>query len=221
MPTVVIGDNTGADIAGCIDTSLIQGAATTNFGDAGSMSIQKYDVGDHNNCVVWFNGTWGISGPVTVNSATLEIYLEDNGGTSTQTISARRVLVSWTSAGATWNSRNGTNNWTTAGCLSDGSDRIASASGTSAAIGSAGAYKSISGAGMAADVEDWINGDASNFGWVLEHANGTNDSQYATFVTTNGTDGQRPRLTVDYTLGGGGGGTQPPRSMHQYRMRRK
>lgn len=204
MPIETVGGNTSDDYAGCDDNAIVEGSPTTNNEPNISMEVSKYAASDHQHTLIRFTGLSGITGPVTVSSATLYLYLTNVSNTN-QTIAVRRVLRNWVPAQATWNIWSTSNNWTTAGALGAGTDRVSTATATSGAIGTSGSYKAIT--GLAADVEGWINGTFSNYGWHLERADGANDESFMIFDSSDGSDGQKPYLEVNYTLGGGGGST--------------
>ena len=59
----------------------------------------------------------------TIDSAKIWFYVSSYSGLpSTINYTMRRVLRAWTETGVTWNKYDGTNDWTTAGCGSDGND---------------------------------------------------------------------------------------------------
>jgi hypothetical protein len=215
MPTVTIGDNTGNTHSGTEDTQLSSGATSTNYGSDATMEVTKYAPGSHIHSVLKFTGLSNISGPVTVSAATLYLYNTGNAGNTT--IEARALLRNWVEAQATWNNYSTGNAWGTAGGLSDAVDRTTSASGSVLVSNTINGYYSISSAQLAADVQAFINGTQSNYGWHIERQGTGNDTNFAIFRTSEGTDGQRPYLEITYTVSS----TQAPRSMQLYRHRRK
>ena|SRR6185369_17124644 len=214
MTTVNIGNNTG-NTGGCTDVGIKQSSPTTNL-DGTSFEIHKYGAGDHANALIKFDLS-SITGPVTVSSATLNLYQTSNGGN--YAVAARRLLRNWSETQATWNVYTTGNSWTTAGALSDSNDRNSTSTVGSAWDLTDGVYKTLT--GLASEVQDWINGVNSNFGWVLERNDAGDDTTFKTFAAHTGTDGQRPYLTIVYApatndaaLSGsaltGGSGTVPP-----------
>jgi Disaggregatase related repeat len=199
MPTVTIGDNTTDTFAGTEDAMIVQGSPTSNEGTNVDLEIGKYGAGDHRHALIKFSGLSNISGPVTVSSATLFLYFATGTG-SARTYGARRLLRNWVEAQATWNIYSTGNNWTTAGGLSDGNDRIASETGTGVMGVTVDQYYSIT--GLAADVEGWINGTFSNFGWHISRSDAGNDSETQHFWASEySNDTRRPYLQVVYTAG--------------------
>ena len=194
MPTVVIGNNTGDDYSGTEDTVLYSDAPNSTYGTQTGLEC-KYTTLDRYNTLLKFSGLSNITGPVTVSAAS--IYLYGSNPLSNRTLYARRLLRNWSEDNATYNVYNTGSSWSTAGALSDGNDRVASATG-SLTVGTTANYDSFD---CAADVEDTINGDINNYGYIITRD--TKDTLYSTSHTSSeGTDGQRPYLSVTYTESG-------------------
>lgn len=199
MPTVLISNNTGADFSGTEDVKIRSITPTSNYGTHVEINAHNNSVpSDVENFLIRFTGLSNITGPVVVSSCTLELYLTLNF-LSAQNADLFRQLRTWTESGATWNTYDGTNNWATAGGTGSG-DIAASASATTLINATVG-YYAFSSAQLASDVQNIINGVASNNGW-LGTPNGANLG--AVFASSDGTDGQRPKLTFTYTASGGG-----------------
>jgi hypothetical protein len=195
MPTVVIGNNTGDDYSGVEDTVLHSDAADTAYGSQAGLEC-KYTSSARNNTLIRFSGLSNIDGPATVSAASVYIY--GSNPWDNITLHARRLLRNWSEDNATYNIYNTGNSWTSGGAMSDGNDRVASATGTMT-VGTTANYDSFD---CAANVEDMINGTINNYGYVISRD--TEDSFYYTsHVSSQGTDGQRPYLSVTYTESGG------------------
>lgn len=194
MPTVTISANTGADFSGASETELFSGSPTTNYSSTNFPGITKYAAGDHRHTMFRYDCS-GISGPVTVSDATLSINIAAISGA--HVASLRRILQALVMTQATWNIYATSSNWATAGGLSDGTDRVATASGATASFSTTG-VKTFTGAGMLTDVEGWINGSLSNYGWHGERTDAANDFRYNTLTASEGADTQRPSLSITY-----------------------
>jgi hypothetical protein len=206
---VTIGGNTGDDFTGVEDTFLDSAQATTNFSGNTDISISKYDTGSHGHGIVKVTGLSNITGPVTVNEARLCGSIEYLSISAGYTVTARRLLRNTNVSQATWNVYSTGNNWGTAGGLSDGVDRVGTASGTFVAAGTEAYQDEVCITGLAQDVEDWINGTNPNYGWHLERTDGVDDNEFFGLTSSDGDDGFRPYLYVDYTAGGGGSSVLP------------
>ena len=203
MPTEVIGDNTGDDYAGAEETRLVNytGSQDTNYNN-GYLEISKWAAGsDESDGVISFSGLSNISASSTVSSATLGIYRTEGSGTS-QDFDFHRCLRNWAETQATWNDYATSTAWTSGGGRSDGNDRSATVSATLSA-GTTNGYKTTSSAQLAADVEDFIDGTYTNYGWQGERNDGNGNNLYSRFTDSEGTDGQRPYLSVTYAAAGG------------------
>ena len=203
MTITVIGDNTGNDFAGTEDTHLHSGNATTNYGTGVLMEATKYNASNHIHTCLSFSGLSNIAGPVTVNTATLSLYMSDSSGTG-HVVSLYRLLRNWVEAQATWNIFSTANNWQTAGGLG-ANDRSGTLS-TSATVNTPNGYKSWTGTQLNTDTADFINGTVSNYGWHLERTDGANDLGWRVFRPSDHTDTQRPYLTVDHSPAASGQG---------------
>ena len=206
MTTTVIGNNTGNDYSGTEDCGIESvNTPETNKGTATSNQVFSWSSGspdDLGHMLIKFSGLSNISGPATVSSATLSLYLENATSSTAKDIDIFKVLRPWTETGATWATYDGTNNWTTSGGTG-GSDADMSSALATISVGATGSYYHWSSAALAALVEDWINGDASNYG-VLMRRNPWNayDAHTKQFRTKDNTaDGDRPYLTVVYEVG--------------------
>ncbi len=207
MPTVIISDNTsGADFSGVEDCFIKSNAPTTSYNTA-LLDVVAWDVGDNVRSLIRFSGLSNIPASATVTSVTLTLNMSDPD--TGNNIEFYRCLRNWVETQATWNEFSTGNSWATAGGRGTG-DSSASASLASAPPLSGDV--NFSGAGLVADVQAWVDGSVANNGWLLKHALDPAASglflDNAT-VSSEGTDGLRPRLSVTYTDGGGGGPIKP------------
>jgi hypothetical protein len=169
----------------------------------------------------------------TISSVTLRLYLDRSSDSADRSVSLHRVLQDWgegTSAGggtgtgagggqgatatngdATWKYRfyNTANPTASPAWTIEGGDFVAAASAASS-VGNiqydAIAY-SWAGAGLASDVQAWVNG-AANYGWIVI-GDETTFSTARRFESSNNTNNgtgmlpdYRPRLTVQFTVPG-------------------
>jgi hypothetical protein len=215
MPIVRIGENTADDFTGLVDTFLDSGQPTTNLSSNADVSISKYDVGQHANGIIKVTGLSNITGPVTVNEVRLYGAIEFLNVSAGHRLDVYRLLRDVNVSETTWNVYSTGNNWATAGGLSNGVDRVATSSGGYAFSGSeTTGYLQLTGAGMNADIQAWINGTQPNYGWLIERTDGQDDNEYFAFTSSEGADASRPYLYVDYTVGGGQGTGIPGRRIY-------
>jgi spore coat protein A len=151
----------------------------------------------------------------TINSVTLQLHLSRNANSTLRLTSVHRALADWgegtsnasqnegegtsaTTGDATWIHRFfPATPWTVAG-----GDFAAVASATVAVTGN-GNYLWNS-AGLATDVQAWIDTPGSNFGWVVKGDESVAETAKRFDSRENGQAASRPLLTIDYTAGGGG-----------------
>ena len=182
--TVEFGERAGSDFGGTQDAYLLSGFPDTNFSSettAAGPVLAKWALSN-------------IAGPVTVTDAFITINVT-SGGSGGFTINPRKVLRNWVEAQATWNVWSTGNNWTTAGCLSDGNDRSATNSCDIVYPGgfATGDIVSTNNTQLIADVENLINNPSNNFGWLVDV------SGVSIALPANATASLRPILTVTYT----------------------
>ena len=192
------GDNSTDDHIGTEDVSLWD---TSNHGSDSAMFIGSASF----YCSLYrFTGLSSISSSATVNSAVPSLYVEGSFGSNNKDIVFRRCLLPWVEGEAHQTIYSTGNSWTSNNGLSDGNDRSATVSATINVIdGNDPAYFSVDDAQYAADIEDFIDGTLTNDGHHTDWT-GTNAMQ---LTGHEGSDGQRPFVTVDFTVGGGGGWT--------------
>lgn len=204
MPTETIGENTTDDYAGFVDTFISEGSATTNFGSASYMEVNKYTSGGWNMGLVKATGIASL--PATAVISAVSLYVRVNAADladGTYVISAKRLLRNWVTAEATWNIWSTSNNWTTAGAQGNGTDRVTTATFATAGLGLTTGYKQLVGNATAvSDVQAMLAGGTANYGWLLERTDAANDFAFRNLDSSQNSDGARPYLEVTYTLGG-------------------
>lgn len=184
-------DGYGGDATTYKDTHIKENAATTNYGTNINIEVSDYGAGDTSNVLIEFDVS-SIGG--TIDSATLSIYNPQLVGSFTMAI--YRLLVSWTEAGATWNSRNGTNNWSTAGAQGSGTDHAESATQSGVAASASSSWTNFT---VTDDVQAFVDG-TTNYGWVID-PDSAPSSDYALYWSSDYVDNTalRPKLVVEYT----------------------
>jgi hypothetical protein len=198
MPTVTFGENTGDDFSGVVDARMPEIDPTTNYGSDSVIAASNFGGGDLQSSAIRIDGLSSITGPVVVSDASLDLWIDSIN--STPSYDMHRLLASFTEGGVTWNTRDGSTAWGTGGARGSGTDHAATVT-ASVSGGSAGGYQNITSAQLIADVQDWINGVNLNLGWVLRPTGG--NGQAYIYVSSEGTDGNRPRLNVTYAEAGG------------------
>ncbi len=146
----------------------------------------------------------------TINSVSLKLERVIGGPNSTDDILELHALsAGWgegtsfgvgqgaapTAGDATWNfSLFNSSSWT-----NPGGDFGATSGSTILGSGSS-TFTFFSQAGMVADVQNWLNSPASNFGWLLKYSDeNTVGTARAFFSREASVASQRPTLTIDFT----------------------
>lgn len=214
MPVVTIGENTADDFSGAEDAQIKSDSVTNNYGSKIWMEATKYAVGNHTHSLLSFSGLSNVPAS-TINDIGVFLWLVSASGAGDE-ITLKRLLVDWeegsqngadrqndTPDSCCWNEYGSGNGWTTVGGLSDGNDRSATVSDTMAVGTTTGQYYEFTDAQLITDVSNFVNSVWSNYGWHLERTDDQDDNDYRTFMTSDGTDGNRPYIEVDYTVAGG------------------
>jgi len=184
------------------DTVLASGAATTNYDTLDPLYLGESNVSSNAYRDLLKFDLSSIPTNAIVSSATLRLNMSANvwgaGGT---TVQVYRQLRAWVSAQATWNIYSTGNNWATAG-------GFGAADCEQTGIGSL-VQNTASGTGnqtwtlTASAVQAMFSGVFTNNGFLMKA-----DSEidmYGTYISNeNGTPGNRPLLTIEYTLPVGG-----------------
>lgn len=186
MTVHLISANSGADSAGAYDMQISSASPTTNYGTGATAYV---DVGGFR-IIYGFDIPAGLSG-ATVNSATFSVYNRFGDVSSLSLYKLRRVPGEATT---TWNKYDGTNDWSTAGALNTSTDYNSTALATKTS-GSSSAYEGFTDAGtFASTVQAAIGGTL----WLV-----LDGSAYFSTHTKEAADTFRPKLSIDYTAGGG------------------
>lgn len=196
------------------DTSLFQNNPNNNLGGMDAVISGTISLGAPSRGLLKFDIAAAVPANATVTSATLNLSVPTARGFN-QSYELHRVLKDWGEGGgsggggttgvqgapaiageATWNARfHPSTTWGTPGGQS-GSDYSATAS-ASALMGLSAL--NFTAAGMAADVQMWLDSAGTNFGWMVKIVN------EATFGTASRISSREapsgaPSLTIEYTV---------------------
>ena len=194
MPTVTIGQRAANTYSGTEDSMLADFDVNTPY-------PSETGTGGDNPFLLRFTGLSNITGPVTVTDAFITINCI-SGVAGTDTVEVKRVLQNWVEAQTSWNNYATSTPWGTAGCLLEGTDRVAANSCTVSYDGgfNTGDYASTGNSTLISDVQGWIDNPSTNHGLRLVGV-----AAEAWGLPANATDGNRPFLTVTYTVDAGPG----------------
>ena len=193
-----------------IDATLRKTSSTTNSGASTTMQLGDPNGGasDTERIAIKFD-TSSIDSATTVSSAVLSLYEEfaENGGPGfTIVVKLRRDWVEGDGtggSGVTWDSYDGSSNWTTAGA-DDTTDDVYTITSTSLTLDgtSANGYVSWpSTAQMVTDVQGFIDGSLPNKGWKIYGANEESgaSSTHSRFRSSDfASAGARPKLVIEH-----------------------
>jgi hypothetical protein len=198
MPTAVVTENsTGGTHTGILDTHIPETAPTANLSTNTAVEVVSWAVGDRAAAI--FRITPPTLTGATITSATLDLYLFDYFGAASG-VDAYRVLRDVSISQVTWNNYATGTPWTTAGGYG-AADSGATVLGTASIPLTTGAYYSIGGTGLTQYVSDQIAASSDILLIVRYSPDTSYGNQSYIFRSSNGTDGQRPKLTIDYTTG--------------------
>ena len=215
MTVTVIGDNTGDDYSGTIDGEMWSHTSgeDTNDGSNTKFYCAEFGSTDWRVTALAFTGLSNIGSTEIVSSVSVGLYIHEQGFAD-HGIEFRRILRDWVEAEITANDWKTSNAWTSQNAQSDGNDRNATAF-TSANLGTTtGVYAVITDTSgqLLADTQDFIDLDASNYGFLLQNSGTT---RYYRFASSEGTDGTLPYISVTHAAPAGG---NEPLFYHHQRM---
>ena len=192
------------DSAG-IDTEINISNPTTNYGTSVNLRVGDGDTagnGVHRSFIKFDLSS--IPSSDTVTSATLSLYensAEDGHGVGSWAVKLQRVRRDWVETEATWNIWKTSNNWSTAGAGNTSSDIYSATTATVTLDGTvANAFIDWSDAQLTSDVQDFVSGALSNYGWRIQAPDiedaGANRTRNAFSLSDHSTSSQRPKLVV-------------------------
>jgi hypothetical protein len=187
-----------------IDTQVNSFAPTTNYGTG-----TDFRVGNETNVdnptfrgLLKFDFSKGTNPPTrgaTVSSATLYLTQTGEDSVNNRTLRVYRLKRAWVEAQATWNVYSTGNNWSTAGGFH--ADDCEQTDIGSKALSSTEANGEKTITLTAAAVQEMIWGDFANNGFLLKMDTEADD-RYTFGAAGHATATSRPKLVVEYILGG-------------------
>lgn len=212
LAAALIGRADTTNLTAVADTSLHSFFPDSSFGGGTSFTSGGRNMGGHARALLRFDIAGRVPVGATINSAQLTLTVINVSGVNgpNSTFDLHRVLAGWgegagddrvgslAQAGdATWSHRLAPNTaWSSAG-----GDYLGTASANLSVAG-LGNYI-FSAAGMAADVQMWLDNPAANFGWLLRSQAETTLGTIRRFAGRT-SPANAPVLVVDYSL------TAPP-----------
>lgn len=185
------------------DTTLRDSNPTTNYGADAFITIGLNSGVSLRRSLIRFDLEQGTNPPDTYQTATagtITIYCETYN--STRTVELYKCLRPWVENQATWNIYSTGNNWGTAGCDDVVNDYVNTGCG-SVSVASVGSKDIVLNSTGIAALNAWIANPSTNNGFLLRHTAETTNSNTYTSVE-GGTAANRPKLSFEYTDGGGG-----------------
>lgn len=208
----IVSDTETIDIGASADNTIYSNNTNNSNGAGVNMVTGTADINGPRRALLRF-ATSGIPTGSTIGSATLQLTHTSPQGptqlTGTRVVSMHRATAAWTEGtsnnassgigaaaaggGATWANRvtGPATAWT-----SQGGDFVGAATGTMSVNDAPGLYASTD---LATDVQAWLDGSASNFGWVLVGDEGAGKRIKWFATRENATAASRPNLRVVYT----------------------
>lgn len=188
------------------DTSLSQINPNTNYGGDALLYIGESNVATNKRRGLIKFDLSSIPSNAIISSVVLSLWVVADVSSNARDYKLYRVLRDWVETQATWNIWKTSNNWTTAGCGSDGNDADlstvwATCSFTATETDNTEKQFVLDATGLA-EFTKWVDGTNPNYGWLIKPDTELNDG-YNMDSSSSATAEQRPKLVVTYTAGGG------------------
>ena len=186
---------------GCLDTMGQEYRPNTNLGTLATMQATWWADTDRSNTFI----KWDLSALAGSTVSAVSIALLQNSGSPGNTVSVYRLLRNWVVGQATWNIYSTGNSWSTAGGAYNDADRSSTLSVSLATDNGTGTWQTwLTTAQLVTDVQNFIDGTYSNYGWVFT-CNDVGDFHEHTFASSEDTTAaERPKITITYTPSAGG-----------------
>jgi len=207
LPTVTIARNN--DLTATV-AKMVYGSLISSSGEDTSMRNDNADanyhtstsnyVGELNSGVYIFRtlikfDLSKIPSGALIISATLQMTMNANYSSATTDMTLHRVLRNWVINQATWNSYSTGNTWQTAGGFGALDAEQAAVATREFTAAEANGVKSWT---IDTDsVKEWIDGDTSNYGWLIKTSVESDDG-YRFATDNDAVEANRPKLTIVY-----------------------
>jgi len=155
------------------------------------INVDKAGTSEEKQGLIRFDSIFGsgaglIPAGSTINSVTLTVSLKETKGT---TVSLHRMLQGWNETNVTANTF-----LPTVGIQRDGTEALATADSSLTTTDGQSGTVTFTGDALRATVQAWLDGSASNLGWVVV----TTGKKFEFYSSEAGAS-QRPTLTINYT----------------------
>jgi hypothetical protein len=200
MTVTVFGANAG-NSGGCVDTHIREANATTNYGSDTTIEINRWNTNDTAHAVARFTGVPAvIPTSATINSVTMTCYISSWNGTDTNFNTGWYELKrAFVDTQATWNIYSTGNNWQTAGGFgaNDAGGLLTSYVTGPVTAGNPATFPT------SAELVTYVQTCVAAAADPQFIAQRIDDTPFVSMylVSANGTAGQRPILTVDWSSG--------------------
>jgi hypothetical protein len=199
--SIVISENTIRTYAGNEDAEIRQNNATINYGTGTTFNVTAWDTGDTKHTLIKFGGLSNVSAG-NVTNGRLRLYLTSKPGNNptTQVYALRRNFVE---GQATFNEYSSGNNWGTAGALNTSTDYNNTLLAANL-VGTTGRYYEFGGDAITAYIQAIVNGGTDYGLLLIDSADSAPAAlnREANYISSEGTDGQRPILAFDWSSAG-------------------
>jgi cell division septation protein DedD len=183
-----------------LDTLMQSDNPTTNFGTNTILNIGEHNAATSTNRSLLKFDLSSIPNNAIINSATLSLWQSAEDSNNAETLRVYRSLRAWVESQATWNVFSTGNNWGSAGGYGGAdSDTAQLASREFSATEANGEKQFVFEASGLAALQSFVNGSATNNGFLLKADNELNDLYH--FRSSDWTTAaERPKLVIDYTV---------------------
>jgi len=191
-PVVIVFQYKEGEYEGCYDSYLTSWEPTSNFGNAGALSIRTAGV---KRPIIYFNVS-SIPAGATILNARLQLYTSHyKSHAQNMTAQVYGLKRPWQEMQVTWNKADNTTNWTLGGAEDTTQDRDATPS-DSKVVSAINTWYNFDVTNL---VQQWVSGARPNHGMLLIATGNTVEMSF--WSSEYSVQNLRPKLMVEYIMG--------------------
>ena len=197
-------DGQGGDVDTNYDTRVYGGSPDENLGNSTNLTVQHNTNNTYTHKPLIKFDLSSISSTSLCSSATLYLYRTDAGGGTTNTIVIWSISSGngdWTETGATWNKKDGINNWAgSVGLETDGTDYESTSIGSFSSTNNSAVGTEYICELTPSRIKNWFGESNTNYGILICGTENFDGANHFFASSDHATEAYRPKLVVLYEI---------------------